>query len=98
MAQCDMCKGTTFKYKVRAGKNVCPSCQGGGLRRVVSTFPFTTTHMSPDGQPITVNSITHLRKLESQYGVQSFSYNQNRPERDWTPDRGEIAGIPLRKK
>ena len=94
MAECSMCHREVFNYKVRSGKNVCRDCQGSGIHhRKVSTFPFTTTHMSPDGSSVTVNSIAHLRRLESQYGVQSHAYNSDRPERDYVQDAGEMIGV-----
>jgi hypothetical protein len=44
----------------------------------VSTFPFITRNIS--GEPIEVQSLRHLRKLEAEHGVNSFVYNYDRPE------------------
>lgn len=42
-----------------------------------STFPFTTTHLEPNNGPVEVQSLRHLRQLESQHGVVSEVYNND---------------------
>lgn len=39
----------------------------------LTTFPFSTQNVN--GEPITVNSLRHLRKLEREHGVQFHAYN-----------------------
>lgn len=62
---------------LRGGENPpCDAC-GGKTERLISVhghvpasaFPYTTTHIHPQGKPIEVKSALHLRSLEKQYGV-----------------------------
>jgi len=74
---CAICheKVGRFRY-VGGGKYVhVPKCSGGDKVRdtAKSTFPFTTSNLS--GEPVTVQSMRHLRKLENEHGVQSAAYN-----------------------
>jgi hypothetical protein len=68
---CDKCGGATEKaplsYNVR-GKS--------------AIFPYTTTHITGDGKPVTVESLGHLRSLERRYGVcvTGFSNNDSNPD------------------
>lgn len=74
---CVRCKREVFSYQVIPGEgDVCFTCakRGRGDRRL-TTFPFTTTHITGDGSPVEVQSLRHLRKLEAEYGVQSGAYN-----------------------
>lgn len=74
MAICDVCKHETFHYFILGGKNVCRRCPSPRAHNVPgSMFPFVTAHL--DGRDVTVNSLYHLRKLESQHGVDSFAFN-----------------------
>lgn len=43
---------------------------------------FTTTNIHPEGKPIHVQSLRHLRQLEGQYGVSCAAANQS--ERSWS--------------
>jgi hypothetical protein len=43
----------------------------------ISTFPFTTRNIG-DGTPVTVESMRHLRQLESHHGVSSEVYNYDK--------------------
>ena len=49
------------------------------LRMKLSTFPFSTMHLSddPNSGPVTVESMRHLRRLEAQHGVVSDVYNND---------------------
>ena len=46
----------------------------------LTTFPFKTANIGGQPGEITVNSLAHLRRLESQNGVQSVAYNYDHPE------------------
>jgi len=71
----------------------CESC-GGTLtvlplaqpsrRYVGSVFPFTTNHVDPDGKPMTIENMGHLRAVEKQYGVVLSAFSQ-RSVNDMTP-------------
>ena len=82
MAICTGCEKETFRYRVIPGLgDFCKGCQKrlpveatGDRTRIKSTFPFTTTHIA-GGVPIEVESMRHLRKLESEHGVRSVVYN-----------------------
>jgi hypothetical protein len=59
----------------------CPDCSGerflapSGSMRKSGVFPFTTEHVN--GQPMVINDITQLRKVESQYGVCFSAFNRD---------------------
>lgn len=66
-----------------------PPCQacGGTLtvlplsapsrRFVGAVFPFTTNHIDPDGKPMTIESMGHLRSVERQYGVVLSAFSKD---------------------
>lgn len=75
---CVRCKKEVFHYQWKPGEgDVCSKClkPGTGGDRIISTFPFTATHLTGDGSPVEVQSLRHLRKLEREHGVQSGAYN-----------------------
>lgn len=76
---CTRCGNTGGRFRLRGDGWVCvPNCAVDGNRDSArSTFPFTTTHIGTDGQPIVVESMRHLRKLENAYGVHSSVYNND---------------------
>ena len=49
-----------------------------------SFFPLTSWNLSDYPEPIKVQSLRHLRKLEAKYGVNSFAFNVD--QKSW----GEI--------
>lgn len=58
-----------------------PFCHGNPADHAGSTyyagstiFPFTLPHV--DGKPMTINSLQHLRQVESKYGVAFTAFNQ----------------------
>jgi hypothetical protein len=66
------------------GKIVCRQCDRGKAPVLPgpSLFPFTTTNLAGrPGVEISVQSLRHLRKLETQFGVQSHAFNNE--ERHW---------------
>lgn len=71
---CESCDGTL---------SVLPLSQPS-RRFVGAVFPFTTTHVDPDGKPMTIESMGHLRAVEREYGVvlSAFSKASNN---DLTP-------------
>lgn len=71
-----------------------PFCKGnpadhGTVYAKTAGFPFEARHVSPDGKPITIDSLQHLRKVEKQYGV-VFSAFSKANIRDLDP----IKGVP----
>jgi len=81
-----------------------PTCSCGGsldmlplsnvIRGKSSVFPFTSSHISGDGTPITVESIGHLRQLERKFGVvlSAFSQNPNNPDHIRDLPRQRVGG------
>ena len=87
--RCAACGKMGGHFRLRGSKWYhVPACTTVSIRDTAkSTFPFTTTHIDPHGQPIEVRSMRHLRQLENQYGVTSHVYNNNVGEKpDWRPD------------
>jgi hypothetical protein len=98
--QCQSCHLVQERFY---GPAVTPQCRdcGGDLDMMplsstlpkTSVFPFITPHIDPDGKPMIINDIGHLRRVEKQYGVvlTAFSHNPNNPDaiRDLPRYRGE---------
>lgn len=64
-----------------------PFCSGdpsdhGAVSPKTAGFPFTVNHV--DGKPMVIESMQHLRKVESKYGV-VFSAFSKANERDLDP-------------
>lgn len=55
---------------------------GAGTSRKTGVFPFTSTHIDGTGQPIVVESLGHLRSLESKYGVMATAFSQDPHNQD----------------
>jgi hypothetical protein len=68
---CDKCGGATEKAPLSARAH-----------RRSNIFPYTSTHITGDGKPVTITDIGHLRSLERRYGVcvSAFSQNDNNPD------------------
>lgn len=64
---CEVCRGSL---------TVLPLSQPS-RRYVGSVFPFTTPHISPDGKPMVIESMGHLRAVEKQYGVVLPAFSKN---------------------
>lgn len=70
-------KGTYYYQDEDQHKNDfhCPKCRKetdlnfGPRVAAQPAFPFTSTHISGDGNPVTVESYRHLQQIEKQYGV-----------------------------
>lgn len=57
-----------------------PFCKGnpadhGSVYSKSSVFPFEARHVSPDGKPMIIESMHHLRQVEKQYGVAFSAFN-----------------------
>ena len=63
VGQWPFCKGTPESH----GK---PSMRSGS-----GVFPFETTHV--DGKPMRIESMQHLRKVESKYGVVFSAFSKS---------------------
>lgn len=76
---CGKCGETGGRFRFLGdGKYVhTPNCDRAQTVRdgARSTFPFTTTHLTGDGQPIEVQNMRHLRRLEERHGAYSAAYN-----------------------
>lgn len=75
MLKCDKC-GTELEI------GMYPFCKGNvsdhGVTHSKSTvFPFMAPHVAPDGKPMVIESITHLRRVEREYGVAFSAFNNN---------------------
>jgi len=89
---CDGCgkEVTRSKFSTEQNKWFCSYCYhpGPGTANVPgSMFPFTTMHIAGHPQPVQVQSLAHLRRLEAQHGVQSVAFNQD--SNNWDPPRGK---------
>lgn len=40
-----------------------------------AVFPFESRHVTPDGKPLVIESMNHLRKVERDYGVVFSAFN-----------------------
>ena len=94
--ECIPCQSTPEErlYTVKQGEITLPSCQtcgadltmlhlsSGRIYGKSAVFPYTTTHVSGDGRPVTVESLGHLRQLERRYGVcfSGFSQDPGNPD------------------
>lgn len=75
-------------YLVKGGEITLPTCEtcqsemtmlplsAGRIRGKTGVFPYTTTHLSGDGNPVTVESLGHLRQIERKYGVCVSGFSQ----------------------
>jgi len=77
--KCAACGETGGRFVLRGEKWYHAGHCGGSatVHHKKSTFPFTTSHFEPNDGPVTVESMRHLRQLESRFGVQSEVYNNN---------------------
>lgn len=57
-----------------------------------AVFPFTTSHITADGHPVTVTDIVHLRKLEKDYGVVLPAFAKNEHDLDPIKDPPKYTG------
>lgn len=84
---CCVCEEPTLRARWTGvpGEYVCKDCAPElEMRRNVpgSVFPFVTMHLNPEHpEPIKVKNLRHLRRLESQFGVQSVAMNMD--EKNW---------------
>jgi len=89
--ECGICEAVQERfYEVVAGVPSCPECEycgshhmvmrtlsAGHVRGKTAIFPYTTTHITGDGTPVTVGSLSQLRRLERQYGVNVSGFSQD---------------------
>ncbi len=76
MANCARCNREIFRYRLIPGEgDVGYCCLKSTGDRKLSTFPFTSRHITGDGRRVEVQSLRHLRRLETEFGVQSAAYN-----------------------
>jgi len=75
MAVCANCKHEVSRYQLRGQPAApwCHRCARDPVWHKRNVFPFTTTHIS--GEPITVNSLAHARRLEREHGISFAAFN-----------------------
>lgn len=89
--KCDGCKAevTRARFVPALKEWLCRECDPGVefVPNVPgSMFPYMTAHIGKDpNKPIKVQSLRHLRKLESQHGVHSVAFNQDSHNFDSPP-------------
>lgn len=98
--QCNDCHESQERFYSPAVTPRCRTC-GGELTMLplsaripkTGTFPFSTTHIDPDGKPMIIESLGHLRHIEKEYGVVLSAFSQEPhnldPIRDLPRYRGE---------
>lgn len=90
---CDRCDTITERYYEVVDKEIIlPKCDAEGCDKremrmmplnagkilgKTAVFPYTTTHLTGDGKPITVSSLSQLRRIERRFGVCSTAFSQN---------------------
>lgn len=90
--ECVLCGAVQERYYQSMEKlPPCSVCHGPLNPGELSTsfaktgvFPYTTTHLTGDGKPVTIESLGHLRSLERQYGVVVHAFS-NEPSNQSTP-------------
>src|SRR5882672_12851020 len=62
----------------------CPHALTGraAMAQKSGIFPFTTPHIRGDGQPMVIQDIAHLRRVEKEYGVVLPAFAQNEHDLD----------------
>lgn len=91
---CAGCETEMFKAVVIPGKgDFCKDCAPVARHIPHNLFPMVCDHISQKaGQPVTVNSLYHLRKLEKEHQVASVAFN--RDEANWeTPPQTDFSKI-----
>jgi hypothetical protein len=81
---CAVCQRTVYRATWRPALGmVCTECDHPALLAKVpgSMFPYVTTHLDPDGKPVVIQSLRHLRQLEREYGKHSWAFNMD--EKHW---------------
>jgi hypothetical protein len=65
-----------------------------GTYRKTSIFPYDCPHVDGTGKPITIESLSHLRQVEKQYGVvfSAFSQNPSNPDHIKDLPQHRVAG------
>lgn len=71
-----------------------PFCRGrevdhGPVPSKTSVFPFEARHVTPDGKPIVINDIAHLRKVEREYGVVLTAFSREKGNWDYANTQRE---------
>jgi hypothetical protein len=82
--KCAACHQTGGRFVLRGERWFHKTCATPARMRdqAKSTFPFTTSHLSdPNDGPVTVQSLRHLRQLETSHGVCSEAYSMDSSNR-----------------
>lgn len=104
--KCTQCEKEEERYlRTSDDRPVCTACGGAttvmersdeGARRMktygIAAFPFTTRHIDALGRPMQIESLSHLRQVERQYGVTLSAFSQNPSNPDAIPDPPRYRG------
>ena len=85
--KCERC-GTELRI------GMYPWCKGtpdghGAIASRTSAFPFEAPHVRPDGKPMVIESMHHLRRVEREYGVVFSAFN-NSVSNSIDPIKGDL--------
>lgn len=91
--QCPVC--SDIQMHVECSMFNLPQCKCGGQMTLAPTgistrtpiFPFTVNHV--DGKPMLIESLQHLRQVETRYGVAFSAFNK-----DNINDLDELKDVP----
>lgn len=83
--KCTECDNAEERYYREGEEILCSACNAGMEKAPLSfriqgktgVFPYTTTNLTGDGKPVTIESMSHLRSLENKYGVCVSGFSQN---------------------
>lgn len=81
--QCASCGSLDFD--IPCSMFAIPPCSCGAERTLApvgimpksQVFPFDSQHVTPDGSPLVIESMRHLRQVENDYGVVFSAFNNN---------------------
>lgn len=92
---CPICDALT--PDVPCSMYAIPACDCGGERTLYKgtmasksqVFPFESRHVSPDGKPLIIESMRHLRQIEKSHGVVFSAFN-NELNNSIDPMQGDL--------
>jgi hypothetical protein len=93
---CPTC--ASVSYDVECSMFAIPECESCNGERFLSNqgiapksrvFPFEARHVSPDGKPIIIESMKHLRDIERTHGVVFSAFN-NEVNNSVDPMKGDL--------
>jgi len=75
--KCIECRQPGGAFAITPKGPIHHKCRNVKVRRDDATdpFKFTANHLTPDGSPVEVQGLAHLRRLEKEMGVVSVTAN-----------------------